>query len=270
MSKHSSAASETTASTQDMVPGQTTQAPVSGQTTQAPASGQTTQAPVSGQTTHEAEIVQTRVEEGKWMFLSEAAAAVGLSEKTLRRYIKGKRVTFKSRRLGKMTNSPIQVWIPADMLTATNNFADETKEIESDVIDFTSDENEPIEQVASQGLDETEEQAEDTSPINVDVHNEIERFVHTMTNQFVEKLDQQKSIITELRYELVEKDRQLKLLPDFEKELDEKIRVKSFETSALQKQVDELNAQNEALRQELHNRLPQPKPRWWKAFFLGE
>jgi hypothetical protein len=210
-----------------------------------------------------------KVEEGNWMFLSEAAAAVGLSEKTLRRYIKGKRVTFKSRRLGKMTNSPIQVWIPSDMLSAPNSFAGETKEIESDVIDFAADDTEPIEQI-SQVLDETEDQAEETSPINVDVHVEIERFVHTMTNQFVEKLDQQKSIITELRYELMEKDRQLKLLPDFEKEVEETIRMKSFETSALQKQVDELNAQNEALRQELQNRLPQPKPPWWKAFFLGE
>ncbi len=75
--------------------------------------------------------VQTKVEEGSWMYLGDAATATGVSERTLRRHVKKK--VLKSRRLGKLVNSPLQVWITPDY----KNVAEEETTVEfAEVEDF--------------------------------------------------------------------------------------------------------------------------------------
>ena len=72
-----------------------------------------------GQSGHETfdfldEAVKTNIQEGNWMFLQAAVEATGLHEKTLRRRVK--RGELKTRRLGKLQNSPVQYWITPDIL----------------------------------------------------------------------------------------------------------------------------------------------------------
>ncbi len=88
-----------------------------------------------------------------------------------------------------------------------------------------------------------------------------------MVHQFSEKLDQQKEVIYELRQELNDKERQLRLLPDLQKQIEEKEKLADFQTRALEKQVQELIDVNERLRKEadqVKSALEQAEQPWWK------
>ena len=52
--------------------------------------------------------------EGKWLSLQKASNVTGLSMATLRRYVKKKKL--ESRRLGRTSNSKVQVYITSDMV----------------------------------------------------------------------------------------------------------------------------------------------------------
>lgn len=211
--------------------------------------------------------VQTDGENGSWMLLPEASEATGLSEKTLRRYIKKK--TVKSRRLGKSVNSPLQVWITpstAKDVEEDHGSAEEVvdvfdadhDEIEGHVENFSPDSNEP----ASSG-------GADAAGVQVD------RIVRAIAEQFAAKLDEHKELIFELRNELHDKERQLRLLPDMQKKLEETEKMSSFENQALQKQIEELKLQAEQLKQEAESakraleQAKQPKDNWFSRLFGG-
>lgn len=99
--------------------------------------------------------------------------------------------------------------------------------------------------------------------------------------RFVMKLEEKDQLIGEMRFELQDKERQLKLLPDFQKEADE--RIKETEMKA-QESIEALRAENEKLKQEAEEasanavkvellekeieQLRQPKTSFWKRLFL--
>lgn len=181
--------------------------------------------------------VQTSAQEGSWMSLQEAVQATGVSEKTLRRYVKKK--VLQSKRLGKLANSPLQVWITPEFAKDVNDDIPE----EQDDLDVVDAESESIE-------DEYIE--EDFSPEEKPRSNpsqEVEQIIRTIAEQFGNKLDEQKEVIFQLRHELQEKDTQLRLLPDLQKKLEEEEKLKDFETTALKKQIEELNKENAELKE---------------------
>lgn len=188
--------------------------------------------------------VQTFGTDGKWMYLQEASEATGLSEKTLRRYIKKRQL--KSKRLGKQTNSPLQVWITPDVLESIGKEEPGLESI-ADILD----------------IDDSEEYVEAEATVRSDeirsantISAEVEYVIKTIAQQFADKLDQQKELIHGLQNELQEKEIQLRLLPDLQNQLEDKEKLADFEKNALRKQVDELKQENA--------RLKQP---WWKNWF---
>jgi len=200
--------------------------------------------------------VQTTITEGKWVSLQEAAESTGLSEKTLRRYTK--RGLVKSRRLGKLANSPIQIW----MNTQLTALAD-------------------MERTSIDGVDEVfeaqeveEELEENPSLENEDVQTpkiEMTDVIKTIASEFAQRLDQHKEEIFELRKELHEKDMQLRLLPDLQKQAEDREKIAFFEKESLRKQVEELQAENERLRQQNVDSSPNSENKeisWWKKLFL--
>lgn len=188
------------------------------------------------------QIVQTSPVTGEWMSLQSAVTVTGRSEKTLRRYIK--KGELKSKRTGKLVNSPLLVWIDANSF---KNMGDED-EGTGEIFDAEPE----IEDVV------TVDQSDNFSP-NDSVHPEprimdagLETIVKAITEQFVQKLDEHKDLIIELRTELQEKERQIRLLPDLQKQLSEREANEknvAFEKSALEKQIEALRQENDELKQ---------------------
>ncbi len=224
----------------------------------------------TGQQLVDDQTVQTKVEEGKWMFLQEATDATGLSEKTLRRYIK--RNAVKSRRLGKQTNSPFQLWITSDILkeVSEDQYAVEGIQEVFDADTNDVDQNELLDEVAGTTQEDFSTQSIERRD-GRDIGLELDRVIKTIAQQFAEKLDQQTEVIHELKHELTEKETQLRLLPDLQKQLEEKEKLADFQTKALEKHVEELNKENERLREEAETsraalELAQQKQPWWKKW----
>jgi DNA-binding transcriptional MerR regulator len=200
--------------------------------------------------------VQTTITEGKWASLQEAAESTGLSEKTLRRYTK--RGLVKSRRLGKLANSPIQIWMNTQ-LTA--------------LADMERTSIEGVEEVFE--AQEVEEELEENPSLDNEAAQspkiEMTDVIKTIASEFAQRLDQHKEEIFELRKELHEKDIQLRLLPDLQKQAEDREKLASFEKVSLRKQVEELQAENERLRQQNLDssaNLENKEISWWKKLFL--
>lgn len=69
-----------------------------------------------------------------------------------------------------------------------------------------------------------------------------------LINRFLEKLEEKDQLIGEMRTELADKDRQLKLLPDLEKRAEEERKaaeLRALEAEALKKQVAAIQAEKE-------------------------
>jgi chromosome segregation ATPase len=198
-------------------------------------------------------LVQTSAQEGSWMSLQDAVQATGVSEKTLRRYVKKK--VLQSKRLGKLANSPLQVWI--------------TPEFAKDVDDDIPEDQEDLDVVDAESESIEEEYIEeDFSPEDKPRSNpsmEIEQIIKSIAEQFGNKLDEHKEVIFQLRHELQEKETQLRLLPDLQKKLEEEEKLKDFETTALRKQIEELNKENAILKEaaELQTKAASKKKSAW-------
>jgi len=198
--------------------------------------------------------VQTTAQEGTWMFLQDAVQATGVSEKTLRRYAKKK--ALQSRRLGKLANSPLQVWITPDFSNKVKENPIEENDSELDVV-----EAEP------ESIDTEYTEEEDFTPGDAQQSNpslEVDRVIKMLAEQFGNKLDEHKEVIFQLRHELQEKETQLRLLPDLQKKLDEEEKLKEFETAALKKQIEELNKENADLKDTAEQlKKAAEKKSWW-------
>jgi hypothetical protein len=169
------------------------------------------------------------VEQGKWMYFSEATVATNKSEKTLKRYIK--KGELKWRRMGKQTNSPIQVWITGEFLSTVGSDTEQRVEdldifdADAHEVDFSpSTEQGPAEPIQDHHPDE----------------NPYERMVKTMVSEFTVQLDRQRDVLFDLRRELEQKDNQLRLLPDLQRQLEEKEKVAHIQLLALEKQIEAL------------------------------
>lgn len=195
---------------------------------------------MSGQTESTANLnghaVQTDIQEGQWLSLKEAAEKTGLSQKTLRRYVKKK--TLRTRRLGKSTNSPIQVLLTDDLL-------DMNQTVEQEVIEEATVELDDSEDVT---FDEEEEESDlNFSPESKQEQFDIQRdafrvAIDECLKPLISRIEEQSAII-------MDKERQLKLLPDLEKQAREKeeaANLKAFENEALKKQLELLREEKES------------------------
>lgn len=206
--------------------------------------------------------VQTGLGDGEWMYLQAASDATGLSEKTLRRYIKKGQI--KAKRLGKQTNSPLQVLITKEFVnSAREDMVDDSVVNLVDAEDAEIDDSVVVEHVAGESF------APDDSQDRRQANYDIQQIVRAMADQFAEKLDQQKEMLVQMRQELHEKEIQLRLLPDLQRKLDEKEKNSVFHTAALSKQIEELKLENERLRQESEAAKAEQRLPWWNRLFGG-
>jgi len=112
-------------------------------------------------------------------------------------------------------------------------FAVETSRVESDTVDATEATEDVYEAPSNSAGVET---------------LALEKLWSQIETRFLDRLEGKDQLIGELRSELVEKDRQLKLLPDFEAiaERERKARAeREFEVEALKKQLSILESENE-------------------------
>jgi excisionase family DNA binding protein len=82
----------------------------------------------------------------------------------------------------------------------------------------------------------------------------LRTIVRELTLQFSEQLSREKTIVAQLQRELEDKDRQLKLLPDFQKQAEDQRKeaeLKELESIALRKQVEALKNEEEASQAEI-------------------
>lgn len=73
----------------------------------------------------------------------------------------------------------------------------------------------------------------------------LRTIVRELTQQFSEQLSREKSVVAQLQRDLEDKERQLKLLPDFQKQAEEERKaaeLKELEAEALRKQIEAMNA----------------------------
>ena len=169
------------------------------------------------------------------MYLQEATVATNKSEKTLKRYIK--KGELKWRRMGKQTNSPIQVWVTADIIASVGGDV-EQKVDDPDIFDADS-----------QQLDSLPDSEPDADLIHSqEAPSEeavYERMIKTMVAEFTSHMEREREMLFELRRELQVKETQLRLLPDLQKQLEEKELLAHVEKLALEKQVEALKVSME-------------------------
>ena len=82
----------------------------------------------------------------------------------------------------------------------------------------------------------------------------LRTIVRELTQQFSEQLSREKSIVAQLQRDLEDKDRQLKLLPDFQKQAEDQRKeaeLKELESIALRKQVEALKSEEESQKAEI-------------------
>lgn len=228
--------------------------------------------------------VQT-VQTGQWMFLKDAEDKTGLSQKTLRRYIKKK--ALKTRRLGKTTNARIQVFI-----------TDEISHQDDIVTDGELD-NGMAETYATEEIDGEEEEVIDFAPEketqSVPNKEALQGLIEECMRPLIKRIEEQASLLADNQKTIETQNIQLRLLPDLErqaKEREEAANLKQFEIDALKKQLAEIElaksaaeskakdseerasefeGSKETFRQELEllraemDKLQKP---WWKKWFL--
>ena len=187
-------------------------------------------------------------EQGRWMLMPQAIAVTGLTERTLRRHIK--RGWVKVRRNGKRPNSPVELWITSEV----SKFVEPEDSDEGDVVEIfdaaPGDVSESFDvEDASDAEDHSGEQSNVAQEPTRTAAVEIDNVLRSITSQFLDRLDQSNEMIFQLRTELQDKDRQIKLLPDLQKQASER-ELAELKSIALEKQVEELKLLNEKLAQE--------------------
>ncbi len=202
--------------------------------------------------------------------MQQAIVVTGLTERTLRRHIK--KGWVKYRRNGKRPNSPVELWITSEVGKLVEH--DDAEEV--DVVEFFD--AAPVDAIdgveVEDASDNSDQSSEELGPNDYSkaAGVEIDNVLRTITSQFLERLDQSNQMIYELRSELQDKDRQLKLLPDLQKQADER-QLAELKSIALEKQVEELKHLTEKLKEEAEAanekaRLAQQKKGFW-AWFTG-
>lgn len=198
---------------------------------------------------------------GSWMYLNRAVDATGLSEKTIRRYIKKK--TLKSRRMGKNLNAPLQVWITAEFMKKVEASSELVDVLESDDVGEEYD-LEPDETTSDdQSFSEQTENRTSTTPSSI----AIEELFRKQAQVFADEIEKRSQAVELLKEDLRRKEAELKLLPDLQKQMAEKEQAIETEREKLKRELAELQATNEQLLEE-NRRLEEAQKRpWWKWWF---
>lgn len=195
--------------------------------------------------------VQTNlVVEGTWMNLKEASDHTGLSEKTLRRY--AKRKLLKTRRVGKTANAKIQILVNDSL----RNFEEQDDAVSAEEVTFEDQEL---------GTDEAELESLDFAPED-GAHSlpnkaQLQDLVQELLGPLLSRVEQQAVQLSEKDKIIVEQSRQLRLIPDFQKqarEREQEAKLREFEAEALKKQVaalEESKASAESLAAEAQKRV---------------
>ncbi|MBX9769996.1 MAG: hypothetical protein K2X29_01415 [Candidatus Obscuribacterales bacterium] len=206
--------------------------------------------------------VRLAVGDGQWMSMQQAVIVTGLHERTLRRYIKNGGV--KSRKTGNRTNSKVELWITPEISKVT----EQESEIPEAIHVFNAAPDEDDVSVEPEVITEADIQ---DRPSGGSSPSDIELVMRSITGQFLERLDQSNEVINQLKGELEDKERQLRLLPDLQKKADEAKELAELKSIALEKQIEELQSLNEKLKAEADEAkqkatLAQQKKSWWRWF----
>jgi hypothetical protein len=89
-----------------------------------------------------------------------------------------------------------------------------------------------------------------SDPARANVPGVAEELWSNLISRFLEKIEEKDQLIGEMRGEIADKDRRLKLLPDLEKQAEHERKaaeLKELEALALRKQIDALQAEQEAI-----------------------
>lgn len=226
--------------------------------------------------------VQTNlVVEGTWMSLKEASDHTGLSEKTLRRY--AKRKVLKTRRVGKTANAKIQILVNDSL----RNFENEDDAVSAEEVTFEEDEL----ATEAESLDFTPEENAQALPNKA----QLQDLVQELLGPLLSRVEQQAVQLSEKDKIIVEQSRQLRLIPDFQKQAREReqdAKLKEFEAEALKKQLAALEESKIAAEslateaqkrvvdlesttstvhkeiEELRAQITQLRKPWWKKWLL--
>lgn len=185
--------------------------------------------------------VRLAVGDGQWMSMQQAVIVTGLHERTLRRYIKNGGV--KSRKTGNRSNSKVELWITPEI----SKVSEQDSEIPETIHVFNAspiDEDVSVEPEVFSEADIEDRTSAGSNP------SDIELVMRSITGQFLERLDQSNEVIIQLKSELEDKERQLRLLPDLEKKAEEEKQLAELKSIALEKQIEELQSLNEQLKLE--------------------
>lgn len=169
------------------------------------------------------------LEPGEWMYFPQAMEATGLTERSLRRYMQMKQVKY--RKLGKSANARVQLYITDELRKIRQKGIEENPgpstitdiEFDADPASFEGSEDAPVEYDSSWIMTEREK---------------LRMLAEEMMSPLL-------STIREQERQLQEKTRQLLLLPDLQKQAEaerQAAELKNLEVTALQKQIEALNA----------------------------
>ena len=128
----------------------------------------------------------------------------------------------------------------------------------------------PQERVSTQGMDSVFESEETTDTQTVDaqsvevqggnqisekISSAIDEILTKLTEQFSKQLHAEKEVIFALKQELEDKDRQLRLLPDLQKQAEDERKaaeLKELEAEALRKQIAAMEAEQQQAQEARH------------------
>ncbi len=115
-----------------------------------------------------------------------------------------------------------------------------------------------------------------TAEAHTKASSAVDEFWNQISDRFIEKLEAKDQLIGQMQNKIEEKDRQLRLLPDFEKRAEDERKaseLKELEVIALKKHLELLEASKETEIQNLKTELealksiPKKPESWWKKMF---
>ncbi len=171
---------------------------------------------------------------------------------------------------GQAKNSPLELWITPEVSKFVDHeYQDDSQNV--DIFDITGDgidEADVIDATPVHSSEAESPSARSTTTLPAD----FDRIVGAITGQFLEKFERTQEMLFELRSELVDKERQLKLLPDLQRKEEEARQLAELKGLALEKQVAELKVLNEKLQRDAEEAsakllLSQQKKNIWQWLF---
>lgn len=138
-------------------------------------------------------------------------------------------------------------------------------------------ESEPVEQNFDPGVTDDQRPQQEIDDDWIEMNRDrVKVLAEEIVKPLMEKIENQAEVIFEQKRTISEQDRQLRLLPDLQKQAEERAKdaeLKHVEAEALKKQIEALetrNVEHEALKKEvdtLRSELEAARKPWWKKVF---